>query len=147
MIPVSMSLADRFPGEVVSFATSTRGCLVVRLRGEFDVATVPLLAEILAAIIAVDGADVTIDVRDVGFVDSAAVRVFEHGHAFLVDHDRVLRLSAPTPVIRLVLDLCDASVLVDEAVLPGTIPSSVVVRCRRWPTNSRCAPRTPSSPR
>ena len=147
MIPVSVSLADRFPRDVVSIAMSARGSLVVRLRGELDVATGPLLAEILATIIAADDADVTIDVRDVTFMDSAAVRVFEHGHAFLVDHDRVLKLSAPTPFIRLVLDLCDASVLVDEAVLPGTIPSSVVVRCRQWPTDSRCAPRTPSSPR
>jgi anti-anti-sigma factor len=85
------------------------------------VANVSLLAEILAALFAVDDADVTIDVRHVIFMDSAAVRVFEHGYTFLRDHDRHLTLTAPSPFIRRVLDLCGASALLELAAPPAAL--------------------------
>jgi anti-sigma B factor antagonist len=48
---------------------------VVRVHGEIDVATSPMLRSELAALLASQPSDVTLDLRDVSFVDSSGLGV------------------------------------------------------------------------
>ena len=110
--------ADRFPEALLFFAWSPRGEVVVRLRGEYDCATVPVLAEILATVAALDDADVVIGVNGVRFMDSSTIRLFEQTAAFLACRSRTLVLRSPSAFIRRTIDLCGASALIEAAFVP-----------------------------
>ena len=128
-----LSLAVRFPHEVVSFATSTAGTVFVRLRGEFDGASSARLIEILDAAAALGDGDVVVDVRQVSFMDSATIRVFETTAAALASDARNLVLRSPSTFVQRLLDLCGASVLIDVVLPPAAPPRTAIDRPLRRP--------------
>ena len=93
---------------------------VVWLHGDQDVATASLLAKALAAAIAIDDADLVLDLSDVDFVGAAAVSVVIRGRRFLQERSRKLVLRSPSRGALRLLDACGLSGLVD----PGSAPSS-----------------------
>ncbi len=130
---VPLSLAGRFPHEVVSFATSTAGTVFMRLRGEFDGATGARLTEILAAAAALGAGDVVVDVRQVSFMDSATIRILEVMAAELRRQARNLVLRSPSTFMQRLLELCDASVLIDVVLPPAAPARAPSERSRRSP--------------
>jgi len=99
-----------------SSVTSTRGPLtfpapdadrtVVWLRGEHDVSTVAALSQTMARAIALDDADLVVDLSDVQFMDAATVGVIIRARDFLALQSRALVLHAPSACAARVLDLC-----------------------------------------
>ena len=87
---------------------------IVRLAGEYDVATSYLLAETLAKAIALNDADLVVDLREVTFISSAALNVIVRGRTFMLDRGRTLSLRAPSRAARRVLDGCGLTALIDR---------------------------------
>ena len=87
---------------------------IVRLAGEYDIATAYLLAETLAKAIALNEADLVVDLREVTFISSAAINVIVRGRTFMLDRGRTLSLRAPSRSARRVLEGCGLSALIDR---------------------------------
>ena len=79
---------------------------VVLLRGEYDASTVTSLSEAMARAIALDDADLVLDLRGVEFMDAATVRLIIRAREFLRLRSRSLTLRSPSTHARRVLDLC-----------------------------------------
>jgi anti-anti-sigma factor len=72
---------------------------VVRLRGELDVAEVPTVDDELAPVIARTDRDVTIDVKDLQFIDVGGLNLLARTAGTLTAAHRVLSLRAPSPIL------------------------------------------------
>ncbi|MEO7427771.1 MAG: STAS domain-containing protein [Acidimicrobiales bacterium] len=95
---------------------------LVWLRGEHDLATVSELAATMARAIALDGADLVVDLSQVEFMDGSTVQVLERSREFLRSRTRSLQLRAPSVSAQLVLDLCGLRHLVGLGpVTPKTL--------------------------
>lgn len=96
---------------------------VVWLRGEYDVATVAALSNVLARATALDDADVIVDMSGVQFMDGATIGVVVRAENVLRLRSRHLVLRAPSRFAARMLELCGLSGLVRGAVplehLPG----------------------------
>ena len=79
---------------------------VVMLRGVHDASTVTALSEDMARAIALDDADVVVDLGGVEFMDAATVRLIIRAGEFLRLRSRSLTLRSPSRRARRVLDLC-----------------------------------------
>jgi anti-anti-sigma factor len=79
---------------------------VVLLRGEHDASTVAALSEAMARAIALDDADLVVDLGGVEFMDAATVRLIIRAGEFLRLRSRSLTLRSPSTRARRVLDLC-----------------------------------------
>ena len=112
MAPPESPFATRTRGEA-SFSGLDTDRTVVWLRGEHDLATVAELAATLARAIAIDDADLVIDLSDVQFMDASTVRLIVRTRDFLRTRARNLGVRAPSDGARLVLDRCGLSHLVD----------------------------------
>lgn len=112
MAPPESPSATRLRGEA-SFTGLDTDRTVVWLRGEHDLATVAELAETMARAIAIDDADLVIDMSDVEFMDASTVRLIVRTRDFLRTRTRALGVRAPSDCARLVLDRCGLSHLVD----------------------------------
>jgi anti-anti-sigma factor len=86
---------------------------VVWLRGEHDLATTTELAATLARAIALDEADLVVDLSEVQFMDVTTVSVIVKARNHLRPRSRSLSLRAPSKAARRVLDLCDLAQLID----------------------------------
>jgi anti-anti-sigma factor len=75
----------------------------LRLSGEIDMATAPALQEALIVALA-DGRPVTVDMRDVTFIDSSGLKVIVTAAAE-TDPDRPLTVMEPSAAVRRVLEL------------------------------------------
>ena len=73
-----------------------------RLIGELDVATIPMLREAVAADVGVPPDELTLDLRELSFIDGAGARSFVLLHSAL---DGKLQLLFPTRQARRVIDL------------------------------------------
>lgn len=88
--------------------------IVVWVRGEHDASTAKPLAETIARAIAVDHADVIIDMRGVEFMSCATVGVIVRTRTLLRHRSRRLTVRAPSRCARHLLELCDLTDLIDE---------------------------------
>jgi anti-anti-sigma factor len=79
---------------------------VVRLRGEHDASTVAALSETMARAIALDDADLVVDLSEVQFMGSATVGVIVRARELLAMRSRSLALRSPSRCARRILDLC-----------------------------------------
>ncbi|MBK5289595.1 MAG: STAS domain-containing protein [Acidimicrobiia bacterium] len=108
-----------------AFIERDAGCTVVWLRGEFDLGSVPALAEVFARAIAVDGADLVVDLSQVRFLDASTLGFLVRADAFLGRRGRALRLRQPSEKARLILDICHLTGLLgvptaEESAVTGT---------------------------
>ena len=76
----------------------------LRLVGELDLHGQAYAAEALRSRTASDS-DLTLDLSDLGFIDSSGIRVLISAHKELSRHGRKLVLSAPRPTVKRVFDL------------------------------------------
>jgi anti-anti-sigma factor len=70
--------------------------VVVVLGGELDLFARPLLSDVLSRVIDTDTGDVTIDLADTTFVDTATVRTFAAAHLSLTRRGRRLSFRSPS---------------------------------------------------
>jgi anti-anti-sigma factor len=117
---VSLTLAGQaastrpFPGLVVS--RSVEGtATVIAVGGEADVASLAVLVDILARVIADDHGAVVIDLGPTTFIDTATVRALDSARRFLGDRDRELTFRSPSRLAARVL----ASFGLSQLVEPG----------------------------
>jgi anti-anti-sigma factor len=80
---------------------------VVWLQGEHDVATMENLCEILARTIALDDADVVVDLSKVTFMGAETVGVLVRARQFLGNRSRGMHLRSPSPQAMRTIDVCD----------------------------------------
>ena len=79
-----------------SFAERDADRTVVWLRGEHDLSTVDELSETMARAIALDDADVVVDLSEVVFMSAATVGVIIRAREFLRLESRSLALRSPS---------------------------------------------------
>jgi anti-anti-sigma factor len=123
--PVDISSVTVSRPHVTAFAGRNPDRTVVWLRGEHDASTVAALSEIMARAIALDDADVVVDLSDVQFMGAATVGVIIRAREFLRLRSRSLVLRSPSECARRILDVSGHADLldprpVDTAPLTGT---------------------------
>lgn len=79
---------------------------IVWLHGEHDAANAAALSATMARAIAIDDANIVVDLSDVEFMSAATVEVILRTRTYLADHSRVLALRAPSPCARRVVTIC-----------------------------------------
>jgi anti-sigma B factor antagonist len=90
--------------------------LVLRLRGDVDLASEAVLSAVLRRDVPPDVDEIVIDLSEVGFLDSTGVRVLLEGREHALAGGAVLRLCNPAPVVLRVLRVTSVADLFD---LPG----------------------------
>jgi anti-sigma B factor antagonist len=146
-----VTLSHRAPME---FAARDADCTVVWVRGEHDIATVAALSETLAWAIALDDADVVVDLSRVTFMDASTVGAVVHAREELWLRARSLSVRAPSRSARRILEVCGLGHLVEvepdddaaTAVAGSALASWVAVRplSRTDRSDNEC-PMSPSS--
>jgi anti-anti-sigma factor len=96
-----------------SYAERDADRTVVWLRGEHDLSTVEALSETMARAIALDDADVVVDLSEVHFMSAATVGVIIRAREFLRLESRSLALRSPSKCAGRVIDLCGLGDLFD----------------------------------
>lgn len=86
---------------------------VIRLRGEHDIATVSGLAATLSRAVAVEGAGVVVDLREVEFMDASTVGVIVGARNLLALQSRAVTVRSPSVCAKRVLDACGLMDLLD----------------------------------
>ena len=82
------------------------GEVVVRVRGEIDMAAAPVFRERLTAVIEANGDDVVVvDLADVSFMDSSGLVVLVEAHQKLESASRKLLIGRPSPAVTRVLEV------------------------------------------
>ena len=88
------------------------GGVLLAVRGELDVATVPALRDRLAALTENGGQRLLVDLREVSFMDSTALAAFIHARKRLANSGRMALVIEPGSYARLILEVtCLESVL------------------------------------
>jgi len=118
--PIEISSVTASRLHVTAFAGRNPDRTVVWLRGEHDVSTVAALSEVMARAIALDDADVVLDLSDVQFMGAATVRVIIRAREFLRLRSRFLVLRSPPDCVRRILDVCGHSDLLDPRIADAT---------------------------
>jgi anti-anti-sigma factor len=77
--------------------------LVLRLRGDVDLASEAVLSEVLRRDVPPDVDEIVVDLTEVGFLDSTGVRVLLEGRERALAGGAVLILRDPGPVVLRVL--------------------------------------------
>jgi anti-anti-sigma factor len=90
----------------------------IALRGQADVDTVPVLADMLARVLVLHDTSVVVDLSDTEFVDASAAQVLEHAAEFLNDRDRRLTLRSPSALIVSTLDRYGLSHTIERTETP-----------------------------
>jgi anti-anti-sigma factor len=93
---------------------------VVWLRGEHDISTVAALTGTLARVIAIDDADLVVDLSEVRFMGAAPVEVLVRAREFLRVRSRLLTLRSPSAWLSRVLERHGLADLVDPRPLEAT---------------------------
>jgi anti-sigma B factor antagonist len=104
----------------VAFAERDADRIVVWLRGEHDASTVVALSETMARAIALDDADVVVDLSGVHFMGAATVGVIIRAGEFLRLRSRSLVLRSPSRCARRILDVCGLANLLDSRPVDAT---------------------------
>ena len=87
---------------------------VVVLRGEWDLSTRAVLADVLSRVIASGAGDVVIDLAEADFIDTATVRAFADAQHLLDCRGRRLSFVSPSSLAVQVLDLFGLTDLIDR---------------------------------
>jgi len=98
--------------------------VVVRVSGELDMASSPLLAAVLAGFAASGPGAVVVDLSDVTFVDTRSVGVIAAAHERLGFGSVGLTIRAPSPVARRLLELVGLTRLIEAEGPSGPSPRS-----------------------
>jgi anti-anti-sigma factor len=86
---------------------------VVVLRGDVDFFTMPVVSDVLSRLVASVAGDMVIDLRNVDFVDAAAITAFATAQELLVSQGRRLTFRSPSPLAARVLGVFGLSALVE----------------------------------
>ena len=95
--------------------------VVVRLRGEHDLATRASVSAAIGARVALGRGDVVIDLSEVTFMDASTVGVIVDACTALRYCDRDVVLRDPSSCARRLIDLCGLTDLVEHARDPAPI--------------------------
>jgi anti-anti-sigma factor len=149
--PIDTSSVTVSRPHVTAFAGRNPDHTVVWLRGEHDVSTVAALSEIMARAIALDDADVVVDLSDVQFMGAATVGVIIRAREFLRLRSRSLVLRSPSECARRILDVCGHADLLDPRPVDATPPTGTADALGTWvvvPASDRIdsAPKPSSAP-
>ena len=87
---------------------------VVSLYGEHDIATLAELSEALARGIALDDAEVVVDLSGVEFMAAATASVIVRARDFLRARSRELTVRSPSRCARRLLDVCGLTGLIEQ---------------------------------
>jgi anti-sigma B factor antagonist len=90
-----------------------RGCAVVEVRGDLDMATSPQLRESLQRLIDGGERQVVVDLAGVGFMDSSALGALVIMFRVLGDVGGSLRLAGVQPAVRSVLSITSVDRAID----------------------------------
>jgi anti-anti-sigma factor len=90
---------------------------IVVMRGEHDASTMSALSETLARAIALDDADLVIDLSEVEFMSSATVGVIMRTRQFLEKRSRTLSLRSPPACVLRVFEVCGLSDLLEPSAV------------------------------
>lgn len=139
-----MFVSHRGQGELVG-----RGAdhTVVRLRGEHDSSTTVEVTVALARVIALDDADVVIDLSGVEFMGAETIGIIVRTRDFLRSRSRSLVLRSPSRSARRVIDLCDLAELIDPHPTDADPAREAAGALGSWvavPTTDRVAPPVPA---
>jgi anti-anti-sigma factor len=110
-----ISVARSLPALAVEVHTDDEKPLTLRLRGEVDIATVPVLRESLSVLVD-DGGDVVVDLTDVDFIGLAGLEALCNEARRLRQSGDRLVVSSPSALARRVIDIIGAAELLP---LPG----------------------------
>jgi anti-anti-sigma factor len=98
-----------------AIVTRGDGHTLVSLAGEHDIATVFDVAASFAGAIALDHADLVVDLSKVDFMGAETVGILIRARSLLQGQSRSLTLQAPTPCALRVLDLCEFGATLAES--------------------------------
>jgi anti-anti-sigma factor len=87
----------------------------IAVRGQADVDTVPVLADMLARVLVLHDTSVVVDLSDTELVDAAAAQVLGNAAEFLNDRDRRLTLRSPSARLVPVLERYGLSHTIERA--------------------------------
>ena len=90
-----------------------RGCTVVEVRGDLDMATSPRLLAGLQRVVDAGDRQVVVDLGEVGFLDSSALGALVLTFKNLRDAGGCLRLAAVQPAVRSVLSITSIDRAID----------------------------------
>lgn len=97
---------------------------VLALRGEADIATVPVVVDTLARVISDQDGDVVVDLAQTDFMDTAALRAVLRAREELHGGERQLTLRSPSRIAARLLAVFGLSQLVGPARAPKLMTSS-----------------------
>ncbi len=86
---------------------------VITLRGDADLAGLPILADTLARVVAHHDGPVVVNLSETAFIDTAMVRALGQAGQFLDDRGRELTIRAPSRLAMRMLTLLGASAVVE----------------------------------
>lgn len=113
-----------YESPMMEIAGSDCGRTVIWLSGEYDIATVDQVSDIMARAMALDAGDLVIDLSGVKFMDMATVGLLVRTRARLSNQSRSLALRAPSPSARRILGLCGFTSLIETGAGAGAEPDS-----------------------
>jgi anti-anti-sigma factor len=125
---------------------------VVWLRGKHDASTQAALSESMARVIALDDADLIIDLSGVESMSSATVGVIKRAVEFLRPRSRSVSLQCPSPAALRVVEVSGLAELVDAASTDATLKTGAADALSTWvrvPVAERsdsCVEPSPASP-
>lgn len=94
-------------------ADRPKGARVVVMRGEHDLTTTVVLAQMFRTAIAVDNADLVVDASEVTFLDASTLGVLIGAQNFLRERSRSLLVRSPSVCVRRIFDMCDLGSLIE----------------------------------
>jgi anti-anti-sigma factor len=92
---------------------------VLRVVGDIDLATAPLLADRIEGIAARGERRIEIDIEGVRFIDSTGLTVFLRARDHLADEDGALVIAGATPRVRRILETTGLAGIIDFGPRPG----------------------------
>lgn len=105
---------------------------VISLRGDHDIANAAELIVALARAIAVDDADLVIDLSGVEFMSAATIGTIVRTREFLRSRSRMLTLRSPSRSAGRVIDICDLAELVEPHPTDAGPVVSVAAALGTW---------------
>ena len=99
------------PAPLTVRVESGKGSATIALNGELDMHTVPVLEDHLAQVEAGEVEEIKLDVREVTFLDSTALKAFIAARNRAKQHGRRIILVEVSPPARRLLDLTDTQYL------------------------------------
>lgn len=113
-------------------AGSDQSHTVVWLRGEHDISTSTSLSGVLARVMALDKADLMVDLSEVSFMGAATVSIFVRAREFLATRSRALTLRSPSVSALRILGLCGLAELIDPPPGDAVRMTAVAGALRTW---------------